>query len=215
MPIIFQHPAEPSPSLAVWRIVEPLYFFESTVPEASYISHPQVRLRHVAARYLLNELMPGFPYAQLQIAESGKPHIPGDGLHFSLSHCGDYAAAIISEAGSVGIDLEASGDRIFRIRHKFLSDEEQSVLQSNAGLPDLQEGGEAARWLTRAWSAKESIYKWYGALGIDFIKDISLAAVDVAAQKMCFHFAPADAKLWLSYRSLEGLELTWVGDSQM
>ena len=213
MPIIFQHPAQRSPQLAVWKITESVDFFEKTVPEASHIPHPQVRLRHVAARYLLNELMPGFPYDQLEIADSGKPFIPGAGVHFSLTHCGDFAAAILSQQGSVGIDLEATGDRIFRIRHKFLSDQEQAILIAAADLNDLQEGSEAARWLTRAWSAKESIYKWYGESGVDFIRDISMTAIDVAALRMSFRVAPADAELWLCYRSLEGLELTWVGDS--
>lgn len=213
MPIIFQHPAQRSPQLAVWKITEPVDFFEGTVPTASQISHPQVRLRHVAARYLLNELMPGFPYDQLEIADSGKPYLPGTDVHFSLTHCGDFAAAILSQQGSVGIDLEATGDRIFRIRHKFLSDQEQAILVAAGDLNDLQEGSEAARWLTRAWSAKESIYKWYGESGVDFIRDISMTAIDVAAQRMSFRVAPADAQLWLCYRSLEGLELTWVGDS--
>lgn len=212
MPIIFQHPAQTSPRLAVWKITEPVDFFEKTVPEASHIPHPQVRLRHVAARYLLNELMPGFPYDQLEIADSGKPHLPGTDVHFSLTHCGDYAAAILSQQGSVGIDLEATGDRIFRIRHKFLSDQEQAILVAAADLNDLQEGSEASRWLTRAWSAKESIYKWYGESGVDFIRDISLLDIDVPSQKMIVHFAPTNSPLTLNYYSLEGLELTWVGE---
>ena len=214
MPIIFQHPAQAPPRMAVWKITEPVDFFEQTVPMAGHIPHPQVRLRHVAARYLLNELMPGFPYEELQIADSGKPHLPGQDVHFSLTHCGDYAAAILSKQGSVGIDLEASGDRIFRIRHKFLSDVEQSMLQSGAELHDLQKGLEAAQWLTRAWSAKESIYKWHGELGLDFIRDISLLDIDVASKKMIVHFAPTGTQLTLNYHSLEGLELTWVGESE-
>jgi phosphopantetheinyl transferase len=210
MPIIFQHSTTEGPPLAVWKIEEPLDFFETTVPVASHIPHPQVRLRHVAARYLLNELRPGFPYHQLQIADSGKPYLPGEALHFSLTHCGDFAAAIVSEKGSVGVDLEAIGDRIFRIRHKFLSDQEQSLIQTITGLSDLQEGDLASQWLTRAWSAKESVYKWQGKAGIDFIRDIQIEHVDLATQELQINFTPAESLLRVNYHSLEGLELTWL-----
>jgi phosphopantetheinyl transferase len=210
MPIIFQHSRVEGPLLAVWKIEEPLSFFETTVPDASHIPHPQVRLRHVAARYLLNELQPGFPYHQLQILESGKPYLPNHNPHFSLTHCGDFAAAIVSEKGSVGVDLEATGDRIFRIRHKFLSDQEQLLLQAVAGLSDLQEGALASQWLTRAWSAKESVYKWQGKAGIDFIRDIQIAKVDLATQELQINFTPAERLLRVNYHSLEELELTWL-----
>jgi phosphopantetheinyl transferase len=212
MPIIFQHSSLEGPQLAVWKIEEPLPFFENTVPVASHIPHPQVRLRHVAARYLLNELRPGFPYHQLQIADSGKPYLPGEELHFSLTHCGDFAAAIVSEKGSVGVDLEATGDRIFRIRHKFLSDQEQLLLQTVAGLSDLQEGALASQCLTRAWSAKESVYKWQGKSGIDFIRDIRITNVDLATQELQINFIPIERLLRINYYSLEGLELTWLGN---
>lgn len=212
MPIIFQHSFLEGPQLAVWKIVEPLDFFETTVPDSSNILHPQVRLRHVAARYLLNALQPGFPYHQLQISESGKPYLSGECLHFSLSHCGDFAAAIVSEKGSVGVDLEASGDRIFRIRHKFLSDQEQAVIQTIAGLSDLQKGALASQWLTRAWSAKESVYKWQGKAGIDFIRDIQIVNVDLATQELQINFTPSKRLLRVNYHSLEGLELTWLGN---
>lgn len=210
MPIIFQHSTSNRPLLAVWKIAEAADYFSAKVPLNRSIAHPQVQLRHLAARFILDELMPGFPYENIEIAPSGKPFLPGNDVQFSLTHCGDYAAAILSGSGAVGIDLEATGDRIFRIRHKFLSDEEQELLRTTAGLSDLQEGPLAAQWLTRAWSAKESVYKWHGEAGIDFTKDIQLVGINLMDRELHFKFAPIDSLLQINYHSLEDLELTWI-----
>ncbi|MFM1856941.1 MAG: hypothetical protein RLZ05_1, partial [Bacteroidota bacterium] len=107
-------------------------------------------------------------------------------------------------------DIEGVGERIFRIRHKYLDDTEQDLLQKELNLSTLQEGGDAATWLTRCWSAKESIYKWHGQLGIDFIKDISLTAIDQTKQELHFYFAPTGGGLKINYHSIEKLELTWI-----
>lgn len=210
MPIIFQHSPQDKPLLAVWKITEPSDFFGTKVPTGRTIAHPQVQLRHLAARYVLAELQPGFPYHQIEITSLGKPYLPNSTLQFSLTHCGDYAAAILSQAGAVGIDLEERGDRIFRIRHKFLSDEEQELIRVKASLADLQGGLIASEWLTRAWSAKESIYKWHGEGSIDFSRDIVLKGIDASAQQLQFNFTPTGSVLHINYRSIEQLELTWI-----
>ncbi|NBY24938.1 MAG: 4-phosphopantetheinyl transferase family protein [Chitinophagaceae bacterium] len=114
------------------------------------------------------------------------------------------------QESQVGVDIEGVGERIFRIRHKYLDDAEQDLLQKELNLSTLQEGGDAAKWLTRCWSAKESIYKWHGQLGIDFIKDISLTAIDQTAQELHFNFAPTNGGLKINYHSIEKLELTWI-----
>ena len=77
--------------------------------------------------------------------------------HFSISHCGDFAAAIISEDKVVGIDVELIQPKIEFIKHKFLSEREQTLL------PALN-----AQLLTLLWSCKEAVYKWYGRGGVDF-----------------------------------------------
>ena len=110
----------------------------------------------------------------------------------------------------MGIDLEATGDRIFRIRHKFLSDTEQEFLRLSAGLEQLQEGEEAARWLTLAWSAKEAVYKWQGESGIDFIRDIALQESARESAQLNFHFTPRKLDLKVNYSQLENLTLTWI-----
>jgi phosphopantetheinyl transferase len=210
MPIIFQQTPCPQLQIAVWHISEPLSFFEQQVFSERTIEHPQVRARHLAARHLLLQLRPSFSLSNLVVADSGKPLVADGSFYFSLSHCANHAAAIVSTAGSVGIDLEPSGDRIFRIRHKFLSDEDQAYLQAAAGLSQLQEGPAAAQWLTRCWSAKESIYKWHGASGIDFREQIRLEKIDPREKILCFLFTPTGQSVQVAYDVVQEMELTWV-----
>jgi phosphopantetheinyl transferase len=210
MPIIFQQTSLPLVQIAVWHISEPLSFFEQRLPAGRVIEHPQVRARHLAARHLLQQLRPDFSLDRIVVSQSGKPFVDNGEFHFSLTHCSNYAGVIVSEAGSVGIDLEQSGDRIFRIRHKFLSDADQELLLRQGGLSQLQEGQEAACWLTRCWSAKESVYKWYGESGVDFREHIRLEQIDLAAKTLRIAFTPTEQSLLLHYTAIQGMELTWV-----
>ena len=210
MPIIFQQQLSSGASLAIWKITEPLHFFETKLSPARAIAHEEVKKRHLAARLTLQQLEPGLDLSAIKVAESGKPFFEGVNAFFSLSHTDQYAAAIVSSESQVGVDIEGVGERIFRIRHKYLDDAEQDLLQKELNLSTLQEGGDAAKWLTRCWSAKESIYKWHGQLGIDFIKDISLTAIDQTAQELHFNFAPTNGGLKINYHSIEKLELTWI-----
>lgn len=210
MPIIFQQTHSSQLQIAVWHISEPLSFFEQQVLSERTIEHPQVRARHLAARHLLLQLRPSFSLSDLVVAESGKPLVADGSFHFSLSHCSNHAAAIVSTDGPVGIDLEQPGDRIFRIRHKFLSDEDQACLQAGAGLPQLQEGTAASQWLTRCWSAKESIYKWHGSSGIDFREQIRLQKIDSLKKTLYFLFTPTGQSVAVAYDVVQEMELTWV-----
>jgi 4'-phosphopantetheinyl transferase len=211
MPIIFQQSPLPQLQIAVWHISEPLSFFEKQVAAQRSIEHPQVKLRHLAARHLLLQLRPEFSLHNIVLAASGKPLVEDASFHFSLTHCADHAAAIVSAAGSVGIDLEKPGDRIFRIRHKFLSDSDQDRLLTGSGLSQLQEGPGAASWLTRCWSAKESIFKWYGEPGVDFREHMRLEKVVPSQRVLQFLFTPTGQIVQVSYELVQGMELTWVG----
>lgn len=210
MPIIFQQTPTSQLQIAVWHIREPLSFFEQRLPGGRSIEHLQVKARHLAARYLLLQLRPDFTLDRLVVAESGKPLVADGSFDFSLTHCADHAAAIVSTSGSVGVDLEQPGDRIFRIRHKFLSDNDQDYLLQGSGLSQLQEGPQAAGWLTRCWSAKESVYKWHGEPGVDFREHIQLEKIDTAAKTLRFRFAPTDQHVQVHYEVVQGMELTWA-----
>ncbi|HET9826743.1 MAG TPA: 4'-phosphopantetheinyl transferase superfamily protein, partial [Chitinophagaceae bacterium] len=169
MPIFFQQQINGTTRLGIWKIEETEEFFLSTVPLQREVTHPHKRLQHLAGRFLLQFLFPGFPYDLIRIADTRKPYLPEEEYHFSISHCGDFAAAIVSSARRVGIDIEIPSPKVTRIKNKFLADEEISKFEIRSRWPSVPQFEiEHSGRLTLLWSAKESIFKWYGNGNVDF-----------------------------------------------
>ncbi len=169
MPLSYQRNINEATKIGVWHITEAEDFFSGKVSVQRSITHPHKRLQHLAGRYLLQELFPEFPMELIQIADTRKPFLADEAFHFSISHCGDYAAVIVSKTNRVGVDIEIPDPKVDRIRHKFLSEKEQQLLNSfNAGEHLL---------LTMAWSIKEAIFKWYGDGAVDFIGHMHINAL--------------------------------------
>jgi phosphopantetheinyl transferase len=177
MPLFFVHEFDAHTRLAVWRITEDEDFFD--VPLQREITHPHKRRQHRAGRYLLRFLFPGFPLSLIQIADTRKPFLEDEAFHFSISHCGDYAAVIVSNNKRVGIDIELPSEKVERIRHKFISPAEELRLY------ELEEDMDSILVATMIWSAKEAAFKWYGKGGVDFRNDMPVQAVLAEDE---FHF---------------------------
>jgi phosphopantetheinyl transferase len=128
LPLFYQHNINEDEKLGVWKIEEDEAFFLSKVPLNRDISHQHKRLQHLAGRYLLQHLFPDFPYDLIQIADTRKPFLFNEAYHFSISHCSDYAAALVSRWRRVGVDIELVTPTIQKIQHKFLTDNEISYL---------------------------------------------------------------------------------------
>lgn len=162
MPLHYQHNINDFTRLALWKIDEPESFFTRKVSLQQSVTHPHKRLQHLAGRYLLPFLFPDFPTDLIQIADTRKPYLPDEDYHFSISHCGDYAAAIVSAHSRVGIDVELITHRVDKIRHKFLH-EAELMGWNIEGL----EPAERFSTLTLLWSAKEAMFKWWGRGDVD------------------------------------------------
>ena len=165
MPLFYQHNINGSTKLGIWRIAEEEDYFK--VPLQRSITHPHKRLQHLAGRWLLKQLFPDFPYELIQIADTRKPFLANEAYHFSISHCGDFAAAIVSSESRVGIDIEIPTEKIERISTKFLNEEE-------LGWVEKLSSADRQNFLTLLWSAKESVFKWYGDGEVDFRQHILL-----------------------------------------
>jgi phosphopantetheinyl transferase len=202
MPLFYQHNINQTTKLAVWNITEPEDFFLKKVHLQKEINHPHKKLQHLAGRYLLQLLNPGFPLHLIEFADSNKPLLSNKEFHFSISHCGDFAAAIISENTVVGIDVELVQPKIEFIKHKFLSSREQKLL------PALN-----AQLLTLLWSCKEAVYKWYGRGGVDFkshivIKNISINDNEGIVE--CRFMKEKERDLNIPFHMFRNLCLAWV-----
>jgi phosphopantetheinyl transferase len=89
--------------------------------------------------------------------ENNKPtlYIDHEKYFISISHSYEYVGIMFSKTHEVGLDIERVDDRIHRVSNKFLNDNEQLFAESKL-------------IKTLIWSAKESMYKWYGKKELDF-----------------------------------------------
>jgi phosphopantetheinyl transferase len=204
VPIFFQHQVNDTTRLGIWKIEETEDFFKSNVPLHRDVTHPHKRLQHLAGRFLLRYLFPAFPYELIQIADTRKPYLPDEQYHFSISHCGDYVAAIVSKDKRVGIDIEIPTEKISKIMYKFLSANEHELFHL------IQPDKDRIPFSTLLWSAKESIFKWYGNGGVDFRKHIQLKKQQEINQTIPCSFTKINAELIIHYRTFDHLVLAWV-----
>ncbi len=203
MPLFFQQQINESTRLGVWKIEESEDFFRGNVPVHRDVTHPKKRLQHLAGRFLLQYLYPDFPYSLIRIADTRKPFLPDERYHFSISHCGDFAATLVSRDKQVGVDVERVSEKIFSIKDKFLTQDEQSLFLPNQAIPDLQA-------LTTAWSAKEAVFKWYGKGQVDFRKHIKLQQWNKPAENITGLLTLTGAPFLIHYRIFDHLVLAWV-----
>ncbi len=212
MPLFYQHNIDDSTKTAIWRISETESFFLNKVPlPVPGITHYHKRLQHLAGRYLLQEFYLEFPYHLIEIADTKRPFLLNEEYHFSISHCGDYAAVIIDKDHRVGIDIELVTPKIERIKHKFLSEDE--LIESWKFEIDNNETWQPANFLTLLWSCKEAVFKWYSYGGVDFKKHIRLipGSINLQSGIIASEFSKTE-KIFLNihYKFFGQMCLAWV-----
>lgn len=231
MPIFFQQEIDDVTRLAIWKIEEEESFFN--VPLQREITHPHKRQQHLAGRYLLRYLFPDFPLALIKIADTRKPYLENEAYHFSISHCSDYAAVIVSKNKRVGLDIEVPSPKVEKIKHKFLHPDELAMVngqwamgnegsrkqlsasdkQENTQPHDNPKPQTPNSKLTLLWSAKEAVFKWWSYGQVDFSEMIRLQPFELQPSG-CFggHFLSVE-KAWpldVHYRLFHQLCLAWV-----
>jgi len=203
MPIFFQQQINDTTRLGIWKIEETEEFFKGNVPQHRDVTHPHKRLQHLAGRFLLQFLYPDFPYELIKIADTRKPFLPNEQYHFSISHCGDYAAVIVSKDKRVGVDIEIPTNKIFRVKDKFLGDKEKSQWQT-------QLTAHNSPLTTLFWSSKEAVFKWYGDGGVNFSEHIQLKKQHQENETIDCYFSKTQTDLSIHYRLFDHLVLAWV-----
>jgi phosphopantetheinyl transferase len=207
MPIFFQQDIDENTKLGIWKIEEEEHFFLQHVPLQREITHPHKRRQHLAGRFLLQHLFPHFPVSLIKIADTKKPFLEDEAYHFSISHCNDYAAAIVSKTERVGVDVEVPTPKIERIKNKFLNDDELMLFDNgHAGLEISNSK------LTLMWCCKEAVYKWWSYGGVDFSDKIRLQPFQLQPSgNLSVKFLLGDkTNLILNYKIFDGLCLAWL-----
>ncbi len=153
MPLVFDKQINSDSRLLVWKVLEipEMVIKELDVPSKEIekfesIKHPSRKKEFVGKLQIYQKL--GIPVPET--LENGKPILPEG--HISLSHCGDFVTAIISDK-AVGIDIQDRTPRLLRIKHKFCNQPE---------LDFAARSGNELEVLTRIWCSKEAVFKIFG-----------------------------------------------------
>jgi len=154
----------------IWHITEPheelldlVRLTEAETVLYGSFRHELRKKQWLACRALVNRfLYPASP--AISYDPNGKPFLISGSHHLSVSHAGDYAAAVFSRTGAVGIDIEKIGERIERVKERFLFEGEIASLCPEYRLEQLY----------IYWCGKEALYKLNGRADLDFRNDIRI-----------------------------------------
>jgi 4'-phosphopantetheinyl transferase len=122
----------------------------------------ETRRQHWLSYRILIRTLLGDNDVNVLYFDSGKPYITKPSGHISVTHSGAYSAVIYSNESPVGIDIEKIQQRIERVSHKFLSDEELQTISEKKRIQHL----------VTLWAAKESLYKLWGRIDVDFRENL-------------------------------------------
>ncbi len=161
-------------SWALWKIdadwqvmLRERNFTPDVLQDLGRISHPQKKAEFLASRLALYALLEAAGIGQREMIKDshGKPFIKSAGIHISIANSYPYAVAIIDHKKPTGIDIEPPSDKLIRVQHKFLHEQELSYFK------DQREK------LCIAWCAKECLYKLYGRRNLSFKQHIRVEKV--------------------------------------
>lgn len=92
----------------------------------------------------------------------GRPYLTDGSYYISITHTKKHAAILLHKTKRVGIDIEATSDRVYKVAGKFISDNEY-IHEENKRIH-----------LLLHWSAKETMFKLMKETEIDFKAHLNL-----------------------------------------
>lgn len=161
MPLILRQSIENEGEIAIWRVDETPDELVANLRRAGiyadlpFFRNPGRLSEWLATRVLLSVLN---VKQRIVYDEYGKPHLEGENIFLSISHSHNLIGVILHRHHAVGIDVEHTGDRIFRVAQKFVNDYENQWLSEPYRMEKLY----------IIWGAKECAFKIYGLGEVDF-----------------------------------------------
>jgi phosphopantetheinyl transferase len=165
MPLLF---AQQSPVIGIWKITEPwqdmLELFSDKAilaEEVRQIQSDKRKQEWLAVRLLVKQLAG----SEIPVCykENGAPFLLNSLYNISISHTTGYAAVILSKNPHPGIDIEYRSERAWKLRQRFMGEEELTFLNGEATLATL------------CWCAKETAFKSLQASEVDFIDHLHIS----------------------------------------
>ena len=148
----------------IWKTDETLQELLACLPHQEYyrrgmqrFAAEHRRLEWLAVRVLLYTLLG--EEKEIAYHSNGKPYLADGYASISISHTKGYVAVLLAPSGKeVGIDIEQYGERVRKVSHKFMRDDEISGEFQGTDL-----------WsLLLHWSAKETMFKCMNTSEVDF-----------------------------------------------
>jgi len=148
----------------LWRIVdsEDIMDPNNELNSDDYQIFLSRKVNHMKSQFLASRKLIALVDPDLRVAYEDNIPLLSDNRNISISHCEDIVTILISENKGIGIDVERINNKVHSIKSKFLNQKEINYLS----------GYEESRNLTRAWTAKEAIYKALRMPGIIFSENI-------------------------------------------
>jgi len=170
MAIAYRQQVDDDTEFAIWKIEEEadeLYCqLQLNEYEKAYYEQLKIGKRNLhwlGTRVLLRKMLRTNEYIDFKVDSHGKPYLGNLPFHISLSHSFDYAAVMIGKE-PVGIDIEQVREKVERIAHKFMREEEMAFIDPNDKIKQLYV----------SWCVKEAVYKCYGQKEVSFVNNIWL-----------------------------------------
>jgi 4'-phosphopantetheinyl transferase len=209
--LIWQHRSPQESNILVWSIDEDAAYYLSQLQMSDYdqdqlhaFQSEGRRLQWLASRFALRSVLETPDFIDMRKDDKGKPILHNMEAHVSLSHTNKWVAAISNRNATVGIDLELKREKIERLANKFVNEEEWK---------NVPEADNRQMHLLTIWSAKEALYKLYGAKELDFRDHMQLGEFKVAAEGSFKANIKKDdfyAELLVQFKWFEEHVLTWV-----
>ena len=177
MPLPHYIPFSDGTLLYLWNVTETEHELKSqchtlgidTAPVQHYRSarrRTEVMVEWLMVRHVLGD------GASIVHDSNGAPFVNtshGKAPHVSISHTKGLVCLAVNASHPIGIDAERIGDRVLRVRSRFLNDEEMTFIDPENITANLI-----------AWTAKEALYKVGGNTRTIFAGDIRLQRFDAA-----------------------------------
>jgi 4'-phosphopantetheinyl transferase len=199
-------------SIGIWEIkesVDELYAQLTLSPDEerifSSLKTPKRKQHWLSYRMILPYLVSEHELSAISYDVYGKPYLNNGVRHISVSHSGKYSALIASPVHSVGVDIERIEDKIEKVSHKFLTEQELVEFGRDLSLQALY----------IMWAAKETLFKLHGKRDILFKDHIYIAPFSPQVEGLIYGTIKSDdgEKMYtVHYQIIEDYILTYAVD---
>lgn len=203
MPIVFIKNIDKHTRLGLWKIDEELRMEDVCPPFVCKWLQEKCKARQMettATYALLRKLVcrtdlfiaheqNGRPYlkiADIEVENNGFNENLGQKVNFniSISHTKGFASIIVSSKKNVSVDIEYRNDRVKRIAHRFLREDEHIRICEIFSMNQISQRDYQTILLLH-WCAKETVYKFYSDERLTF-QNMRIEEIGEIKEEGCF-----------------------------